>query len=334
MDDTYSLDLFNLDPVVWQLDWNLLRTFIVIVQERSITRAASRLLLSQPAVSAALKRLEDRLDTRLIERGGSNFHVTDEGNVLFRQCLELYGQVSQLPAMIAAAQGRVRGRIAVVLASNTGTGIFDTVLADFHRDNPEVTFALTIASSAQAVQAVAAKVATAAICYAPRKQAGLDYQHLARMPFGLYCGRGHPFHGRADLVVDDLKGSDFVSFQPARLGDDMWFDDMVRLRRRIEANVVGHSFNMREVYRMVMAGLGIALFPVPAVDDYVARGDLWPLPGDGDPPAADIYVVTNARTGHSLPERLFLDALKRGIDGTPQGKRHLDWDKSPGFPPD
>ncbi len=334
MDDPYGIDLFNLDPTVWQLDWNLLRTFIVIVQERSITRAANRLLLSQPAVSAALKRLEDRLGAQLIERGGSNFRVTEAGRVLFRQCLELYGEVAQLPAMIAAVRGKVSGTISIVLASNTGSGIFDTVLAEFHRDHPDVAFTLTIASSAQAVQAVAAKVATAAICYAPRKQSGLDYQHLASMPFGLYCGRGHPFHGREDLTVDDLEGSDFVSFQPARLGDDMWFNDMVRLRQRIGANVVGHSFNMREVYRMVMAGFGIALFPVPAVSGYVAGGDLWRLPPLDEAPTADIYVVTNAHTTRSLPEQLFLDALIARIAETPREKRHLDWERTPGLPPD
>ncbi|WP_163360877.1 LysR family transcriptional regulator, partial [Escherichia coli] len=41
------------------LDWNLLRTFLIIAEERSITRAAERLLLQQPSVSTALKRLED-----------------------------------------------------------------------------------------------------------------------------------------------------------------------------------------------------------------------------------------------------------------------------------
>jgi len=254
--------------------------------------------------------------------------------VLFRQCLELYGEVQQLPSKIAAVKGRVSGRISIVLASNTGTGIFDTVLAEFHREHPDVGFTLTIASSAQAVQAVAAKVATAAICYAPRKQAGLDYQRLASMPFGLYCGRGHPFHGRDDLTVEDLNGSDFVSFQPARLGDDMWFDDMVRLRQRIEANVVGHSFNMREVYRMVMAGFGIALFPIPAVSGYVANGDLWRLPPLDETPTATIHVVANARATRSLPEQLFLDALKRRIAETPETERHLDWEDSPGLPPD
>jgi len=51
-----------------RLDWNLLRTFRVIGQELSISRAAARLHLTQPAISQALKRLEEQLDCQLIAR--------------------------------------------------------------------------------------------------------------------------------------------------------------------------------------------------------------------------------------------------------------------------
>ena len=52
-----------------RLDWNLLRTFLAIARERSISRAATRLHLTQPAVSQALKRLEDQLGLQLIDPG-------------------------------------------------------------------------------------------------------------------------------------------------------------------------------------------------------------------------------------------------------------------------
>ena len=52
----------------WVLDWNLLRTFMVIVEERSITRAANRLGLKQPTVSNALRRMEERLQQLMARR--------------------------------------------------------------------------------------------------------------------------------------------------------------------------------------------------------------------------------------------------------------------------
>ncbi len=53
-----------------RLDWNLLRTYLVIGQEGSMSRAAARLHITQSAVSQALKRLEEQLDCVLIVRGG------------------------------------------------------------------------------------------------------------------------------------------------------------------------------------------------------------------------------------------------------------------------
>ena len=50
-----------MQQLAWKLDWNLLRTYMVIVQEGSITGGANRLSLAQPSVSNALKRLEERL---------------------------------------------------------------------------------------------------------------------------------------------------------------------------------------------------------------------------------------------------------------------------------
>ena len=69
-----------------RLDWNLLRTFRVIGQELSISRAAARLHLRQPAISQALKRLEEQLDCQLILRRGPRFVLTEAGEQIFRHC--------------------------------------------------------------------------------------------------------------------------------------------------------------------------------------------------------------------------------------------------------
>lgn len=51
----------DFEKLVRELDWNLLRTFIVLAEAGSVTAAADRLMLKQPTVSSALKRLEARL---------------------------------------------------------------------------------------------------------------------------------------------------------------------------------------------------------------------------------------------------------------------------------
>ena len=61
------------ERIMREMDWNLLRTFVVLAQSRSVTDAANRLRLTQPSVSTALKRLEDRVGKRLIHRSPGRF---------------------------------------------------------------------------------------------------------------------------------------------------------------------------------------------------------------------------------------------------------------------
>lgn len=61
------------DRIARELDWNLLRTFVVLAESRSVTDAAQRLSLKQPSVSTALKKLEDRLGRRLIDRSPGHY---------------------------------------------------------------------------------------------------------------------------------------------------------------------------------------------------------------------------------------------------------------------
>lgn len=76
------------ERLVWELDWNLLRTFVVIAEVKSITRAAEQLKLKQPSVSNALKRLEDRVGRRLVERDATRFELTEVGKLLYEQSIE------------------------------------------------------------------------------------------------------------------------------------------------------------------------------------------------------------------------------------------------------
>ena len=70
----------------WNLDWNLLRTFMVVVEQRGISKAADFLGLKQPTVSAALKRLEQTTGKQLIIRKPNEFTITRPGQALYTEC--------------------------------------------------------------------------------------------------------------------------------------------------------------------------------------------------------------------------------------------------------
>ena len=123
----------RLERLVWELDWNLLRTFVVIAEVKSITRAAERLNLKQPSVSNALRRLEDRVGRRLVERDATRFDLTEVGQLLYEQSVEVFGTISQLPQLVRGVSDDVTGHVTIAVASHVVSPIFDRARMEFHR---------------------------------------------------------------------------------------------------------------------------------------------------------------------------------------------------------
>ena len=83
-----------------QADLNLLVVFTVLAEERNVTRAAVRLLLSQPAVSRALQRLRDMFHDDLLIRSSSGYEPTPKGQRLLH---ELETSLARLDRLLSGA---------------------------------------------------------------------------------------------------------------------------------------------------------------------------------------------------------------------------------------
>ncbi|KAA5605514.1 LysR family transcriptional regulator [Roseospira marina] len=308
-----------------EFDWNLLHTFVVIVEERSITRAANRLLLRQPSVSNALKRLEDRLGQPLIDRAPGRFELTDAGRILYRECQHICGAIGRLGHLMATGRTEVSGHIRLLLASHVVFPPLNAVMARFHAAHPLVTLEHEVARSAVVAQNVLSRQASAGIGLVASPNPQLRYRPLFREHFGFFCGPSHRLFGRRDLTAADLRDEPFVSFSTDTPTDALRAIALLRAHHGLTGRTVGTSSNLEEVRRMIIAGLGVGPLPVHVVERDVRDGLLWRLPpyddvrGPGGPAPVDIFLVTNPRTTLSQAERLFLTMLNAHADTAPGG---------------
>ena len=304
-----------------ELDWNLLRTFMVVVQEGSVTGAAKRLYLRQPTVSHALKRLETRLGKRLIDRGPATFRVTPAGEVLYRECVEIYGNIARVAVLTRDIRDEVAGHVRIAMASHVISPIFDEVLAAFHAANPKATYEIGIETSAEVARAVLEKSASFGLCLVHKRSARLEYKMIYREYFGFFCGPRHPLFGRHGLTLADLKGHASVSFKTDQLADALRPVALLRAQHELDDMVVGHSSHLEEVRRMIIAGLGIGPLPIHVVTRDLRDGLLWRLPPYKSPPAIDIYLVWNPHTHLNRAEEGLLTALRAAVDAKPLSAR-------------
>ena len=124
-----------------RLDPNLLRTFVAVAEAGSLSRAGERLRLAQPTVSLQIKRLEDVLGCRLLERTPRSLRLTSEGETLLgygRRILALCEE-----ALATLAEPAVTGLVRLGTPEDFATTHLPTVLAAFRRSHPNVALEVT-----------------------------------------------------------------------------------------------------------------------------------------------------------------------------------------------
>lgn len=305
----------------WELDWNLLRTFMVIVEQHGITNAADHLGLKQPTVSNALRRLETRMDLRLIERTPGSFKVTQQGELLYQECVEVFRAISLLPDLIENTGNELTGHISIAMASHVIAEFFDQTLAAFSREHPKITLSISIMESKEVLKNVLQKKFSFGICLVDQKDSRLDYHPMFRETFALYCGPEHRFFKRDNIKLQELEGEPSVSFQTDHQQDVLRSVRELRVKARLSPHLRGVSSSLQEVRRMIITGFGIGPLPVHIARKDVEAGLLWQLPPYKNLPEVDVHFVHKLKGNKNPAEKALIDHFIKTIKATPLQER-------------
>ena len=119
-----------------------LKTFVAVAREGSITRASERLHLSQPAVSAHIKAIEDTLGLVLFERTARGMALTPDGEKLLAKAEQTLASHRELLDEATRIKGRLTGKLRLGTASNAGAAVLGRLLTELAARLPEVDVAL------------------------------------------------------------------------------------------------------------------------------------------------------------------------------------------------
>ncbi|MFZ5676261.1 MAG: LysR family transcriptional regulator [Pseudomonadota bacterium] len=135
------------------LDIDLIRTFIAVADHASMTAAGNVRFLTQGAVSQQIKRLEETLGHRLIERGRRALKLTRAGEQLLLKSRRLIALNDDIWAEMTA--GQITGAVRLGLPYDLVTACITPVMKDFAAAHPQVEISLTCAASPELVSALA-----------------------------------------------------------------------------------------------------------------------------------------------------------------------------------
>ncbi|QCP48668.1 LysR family transcriptional regulator [Trinickia violacea] len=304
-----------------RLDWNLLRTYLVIMQERNLSRAAARLYVTQPAVSQALKRLEDALGRKLIQRRGPHFEPTQAGIDVYRIASDIYGNMSRLETELDDKTEDITGSLRLLSVSRIDSAAYDEFLADFHRAYPRIEMQIEVMRASDIISSLLQKTATAglSLCRSPVDK--LEQHCVLRQRYAIFCGRHHRLFGQTQLTMDDLLAENFVSFTSDQIGDSLSPLTVFRDQRGFTGRIVASSPSLDEVRRLIFSGFGIGCLPDHIVRDDLARGRLWRLPPEEGLVDVDVYLLWHRERKMNAAEQTFLDSMLRWMQRTSLAER-------------
>jgi DNA-binding transcriptional LysR family regulator len=278
-------------------------TFRAVAHERSFSRAARELALSQPSVSNQVSALEREVGARLLAREPGGLRLTREGEILLEHADAVAERLQLADAQLAAAaQGeRVRLRI----------GAFPTALAGLVPAAVErlrVDFPAAKVSVDEGTDDLPARVRSGELHLAvafqdaadPREEPpGLERRDLLCERFMVALAPDHPLTARAEIRLADLRDDDWTAATTDGL--------IVRACHAagFEPNLVSLTHDQLAIRALVIRGLAVTLAPQLLAD---AFRDVALRPIAGASPARDVYVLLPPGGRHRLVAPV-LDAL-------------------------
>ncbi|MEN4921214.1 LysR family transcriptional regulator [Achromobacter spanius] len=304
-----------------RMDWNLLRTFMFVVQERGVGRAAQALHLSQPAVSQALKRLEDAVGGMLLHRRNGEFRLTGLGDEIYAIARDMYGTMARIENAAARDTAEVAGTLRLLVMSKVQSPAYDDFLAQFHRRHPRIEFHIDVLPSAAILDALGKRVPALGICLCRKPVPALELRLFLRHRYAVVCGRHHPLFARQRVGIEDLMDQNFVCFTSDQIGDTLSPLTIFRDQQGFTGRIVGTSPNIEEIRRMVVAGIGLSFLPEHLIRQDVASGELRRLPPGEAVAEIDVFLAWHRQRKPTAAETAFLSAFERFLSLTPLDSR-------------
>lgn len=238
---------------------NQVIVFTTVARTGSFAEAAIQLHLSQPALSVAMKNLELALGGKLLARTTRSVTLTPEGKAFYPIARRLLSDWEQSMADVRNHFALRRGKLDIAAMPTYTTNLLPKILADFHRQYPNIHITVRDVIAENVVQMVREERCELGVTFAPEDAPDLNFQPLYKDRFVAILPDKHPLLDKPRLKWADVLAYPHLSLQrPAgtrRLIDQALQEKGLLLTPAFE------SHQLVSIGRMVNEGLGLSVVP-------------------------------------------------------------------------
>lgn len=255
------------------LNLSQLQTFVMVVSEGSMTAAADKLFLTQPAVSQQMKNLEDELGVELVVRGSKQIKTTAQGEVLYEHAKKILSLSQQAEISIKSVGAQLRGQLRIGTLNSIGLHLMSPVVSRLLKFNPDFKIKVDYAKGEDLITAYEKNELDVVVLPDVQMNYGKSLKdtasHILLKEEMWLVGSGKDEFYPSTVSLKDIAKIPYVHFSH----EFPHFDKMLG-EKMGTVPAVFESSNVGTLKRVIENGLGIGFLPAHSVKKQIRGGRL------------------------------------------------------------
>ena len=288
-----------------------LRILKAVASEKSFTRAAELLFVSQPSLSKQIKILENRLGIKLLNRENNTIYLTEGGKVFLQYSERILALCEESCRALNDVKNGDRGNLTVGASQTIGTYLMPRVLALFAQNYPQVNIKVQVDSTRMIAKSVVNREIDIAVVggYIPEKlKKNLEIEKFVEDELILIVPKSHPFTLKKNKKInkDDLYHLNFITLNSTSTIHR--FIDNILIQNNIETkqfNIVMQLNSIEGIKTAVSLGLGAAFVSSSAIEKEIQLNSLEIITIENITINRTLSIITNRDSYHSKALEFF-----------------------------
>lgn len=262
------------------LNLQQLSTFVTVLSEGSMTAAADKLFLTQPAVSQQIRNLEEELGVDLLVRGVRQIKSTPQGEILYEHAKKILLLVGQAEVAIKSMGADMQGTLRIGTLNSLGLHLMSPIMSRLLKFNPDLSVKVHYEKGEELIRLFKKGAIDILIIPDSEKEfstslEGVQKKFLLKEEMWL-VGSGTQIESGHELELTQLKKYPLVLFSEEYPAFEKKLMDLLK-EKNVRYDIVFESSNVGTLKRVIESGLGWGWLPAHSVKKQVRSGRLLKL---------------------------------------------------------
>ncbi len=247
-----------------------LEAFVAVVEEKSFSRAAAKLLRTQPAVSQAVRRLEEWMNEPLLDRSIKSGQLTEGGKIVYDYAKKILNLRLEARSAVEELKALERGTLSIGANESTALHLLP-ILQKFRERHPRVRVAVKRALSREIPNHLLRHEIDLGILSFDPRNPELESKVISFDELTLIVPRQHPLAKIKRVSIHELGKQSFIAHNVS----SPYRQRVIEAFRRYHTplNISMELPTVETIKKSVQAGMGVAFVPRMCVEDELARGE-------------------------------------------------------------